>query len=183
MLKKYKTIAIYAGAVILILAALVINHLTPAQSNHGEIFIPNAEAISPQEEHAFITVDIKGAIQNPGVYKIGLDSRMYQLIDQAGGVLEDAQLSTINLAMFLSDARSYTIPFIGDEVINIEDPLININEASIERLSSLPNIGPSTAQAIIDYRNETPFRSNEAIMEVRGIGEATFDAIKDLITH
>mgnify|MGYP001152331882 CR=1 FL=1 len=184
MFTKYKTFIIYSGAVLLILLALLLNQFTPiSKKQYDDIFIPNAEAISPKETTPYITVDIKGAVLNPGVYIMDVDSRMYQLIDKAGGVLKDANLDHINLAMFLSDAKSYTVPKEGEAIPVIENPLININEASIERLSSLPNIGPSTAQAIIDFREDEPFKTNEDIMNVRGIGEATFEAIKDLITH
>lgn len=60
---------------------------------------------------------------------------------------------------------------------------ININAADVTQLESLPGIGPATAQAIVDYREANgPFKSIEAIKEVRGIGDAKFDAIKDLIS-
>jgi len=77
------------------------------------------------------------------------------------------------LALFLALAPS---------VPAVESPAVDINAASEEQLTELPGIGPSKAKAIVEYRAATPFRSVEEMMNVRGIGQSTFDNLKDKIT-
>jgi len=121
-------------------------------------------------------------------------ARVQDAISAAGGFLADADKTGINLAQLLEDGEQLDIPF-GEgaslviptpEVENVdpgETELININTASQFQLESLPGIGPTTAQKIIDYREENgPFSTIEEIMDVSGIGPGTFERIKDLIT-
>jgi len=142
------------------------------------------------KEPEYIYIDIKGQVQNPGVYKVLTDSRLFQLLNVAGGTTSQADTLAINLSLKLYDQQVIYIPSYEDEypIITevIDDPssgIININSASLELLDTLPGIGPSTAQSIIDYRTDTGFfESIEDIMNVTGIGEATFNEIKDIIT-
>ena len=150
---------------------------------------PERETIMPlppqvkEEEPSTMIIDIKGEIKNPGVYKVKTGARLYEVINLAGGLTIHANLYAINLALILQDQSSIIIPH-KEESIEEKDPykLISISEAEHIVLVTLPNIGPATAQAIIDYREtHGPFETIEDIMNVRGIGVATFDAIKDLI--
>jgi len=61
-------------------------------------------------------------------------------------------------------------------------PQVNINEAPLELLQTIPGIGPVLAQRIVEYRKETPFKTIEEIKKVSGIGDATFEKMKDYIT-
>ena len=109
----------------------------------------------------FIYVDIKGAVYNPGVYKVSNSTRLFQLITKAGGLLKNADEISVNFSILLLDEQVIYIPRIGELVptdVNQEDEdtegLININDATLIELETLPGIGPSTAQSIIDYRIE-----------------------------
>jgi len=136
----------------------------------------------------YIYVDIKGEVNNPGVYKILDDTRLFELIEMAGGFTNEANDLAINRSILLEDQDVIIIPSMNDMDAtsgsqNTSGSLININTASSSELERLPNIGPATAQAIINYRDNTSsFLSIEDIMNVPGIGESTFEAIKDLIT-
>jgi competence protein ComEA len=114
-------------------------------------------------------------------------------ISAAGGFLADAEKSQINLAALLEDGEKLDIPYIegaspvlatpGATVVAVTTELININTASSADLESLPGIGPTTAQKIIDYREQNgPFINAEDIINVSGIGPGTYERIKDLIT-
>ena len=152
-----------------------------------------------------IAVHVVGAVPRPGLYEFAEGSRVQDAIDAAGGLLASASVDTINLAALLEDGQQLNIPFkAGEEpsTSNSSDDtslvlpgateasssgssqdLININTASVEELDSLPSIGPTIAQRIIDYRDENgPFQTIEDILNVSGVGPSTFDQIKDLIT-
>ena len=137
----------------------------------------------------YIYVDIKGAVFNPGVYKVENNTRLFQAIAKAGGLLEAADNNAINLSMLLKDEQVVYIPEEGEEFPNVaicsddSNDLVNINTASKSQLETLPGVGPSTAQSIIDYREGNgEFSLIEDIMNVTGIGETTFNDIKDFIT-
>lgn len=130
----------------------------------------------------YIYIDIKGEVRVPGVYKVSNGTRLYQVIEQAGGLTKDADVLGYNLSLVLSDQQVIVIPNKAQEFDYDEESLISISTASLQLLMSLPNIGPATAQAIIDYRNEHGhFQTIEEIMNVRNIGVATFDAIAPFI--
>lgn len=151
-------------------------------------------ALQPAPTRAPIVVQVDGAVPRPGVYELPEGSRVQDAITAAGGLLADADASGINLAARLEDGQQINIPGGGTgaappELFAVPAPtavrvdLININTASLEELDSLPGIGPTTAQKIIDYRTEHGnFSHIEDIMNVSGIGPATFDDIRDLIT-
>lgn len=152
-----------------------------------------------------IAVHVIGAVPRPGLYEFAEGARVQDAIDAAGGLLASASVDTINLAALLEDGQQLDIPYkAGEEPTtsnsnddtSLELPgateessagssqdLININTASVEELDSLPGIGPTIAQRIIDYRDENgPFQTIEDILNVSGVGPSTFEQIKDLIT-
>ena len=168
---------------------------------------PAGEAIvlQPAPTKSPIAVHVIGAVPRPGLYEFVEGVRVQDAIDAAGGLLASANVDSINLAALLEDGQQLNIPYKSGEeptpgsisedpleLPNDEEPvsteapdveLININTASLEELDSLPGIGPTIAQRIIDYRDENgPFNTIEDIQNVSGIGPSTFDEIKDLIT-
>ncbi len=129
----------------------------------------------------------------PAVYRLPPGSLVEDAVRAAGGAAPDADLDGINLARELSDQQQVYVPregetdppppLSGGEVSPPEQPLVNINTATAAELEALPNIGPTTAQRIIEYRqNYGPFESIEQIMEVPGIGQVTFEKIQVYIT-
>ena len=170
----------------LLAAGLILLVSSPAR---GEpITLPPAPTPAP------ITVDVSGAVAQPGVYQLNPGCRVQDAIDAAGGLLANAYAETVNLAMPLNDGTKVLIPARPEpasitagesSVKNSPDvpTLININTASAELLKELPGIGDAKAQAIIDYRESYgPFTAVEQIMNVSGIGQAIFDGLKEQIT-
>jgi len=160
-------------------------------SNQEPITVSNNNNSESQVVIEYIYVDVKGYVNNPGVYKVEKDTRLFQVITKAGGLQNDADINAVNMSIQLYDEQVVYIPSIYDEVappIIIDNSTqqngkININNASKSSLETLPGIGPSTAQKIIDYRQENgDYSSIEEIKNVPGIGEVTYDEIKDLIT-
>ncbi len=152
-----------------------------------------------------IWVDVSGSVNNPGLYKASSNTRLKSLIDQAGGLSDQADKGffyrNFNLARFVSDQEKIYIPSYW-EVQNgyfVENPqlisswqtnftqsntehstnLISINNATIDELDTLPGIGKTLAQKIINNR---PFQSLEELLTKKIINQSTFEKIKDLIS-
>ena len=168
----------------------------------NEVTVLNEAELSeiPQEEiQAEIFVDVCGAVANPGVYEMDADSRVFQVIEAAGGFLPEAASASVNQAQPVSDGQQIYVPTqeeveegtmsaviqqtetAGDS--DMAEGVVNINTADADILKSLSGIGDAKAQAILAYREEYgAFSAIEEIMQVPGIKESTFSAIKDKIT-
>jgi competence protein ComEA len=170
----------------------------------------SAILLMPPPTPALWVIQISGAVTLPGVYELPAGSRLRDAVQAAGGLTEDASLSTVNLAALLEDGKSIVVrvntptpvpaqlrPSVTPKPAaqNETDPsstagrpsdsggLININTATLEELDQLPAIGPVIAQRIIEYRTtQGPFTSIEDILNVEGVGQVTFEKIKELIT-
>ncbi|OPF52745.1 helix-hairpin-helix domain-containing protein [Clostridium baratii] len=144
-----------------------------------------------------IAVDIKGEVKKPGVYYVNDGSIILDLINEAGGTTNKANLDTINRAQKLKENECIVIPNVNDVNNDVgvsaksltngsskkEDDKVNINTADADELNKLNGVGPSKANAIIKYREENgSFKSIEDIKDVSGFGEATFEKIKDSIS-
>ena len=149
---------------------------------------------------ATIKVYISGEALHPGVYELQADARADDALGAAGGPTSNAALERVNLAKRLSDEEHIHIPgwqeeAVGSQTIqdapapalsgklNSEDSWkLNINTATVEEFTSLPNIGPSKAAAIADYRERMgPFESVDDLKNVSGIGDKITDSIRDLV--
>ena len=156
---------------------------------------PSGQAVllRPAPTEKPVIVYVTGAVPRPGVYALPKNARVQDAISAAGGFLAEAEKSQINLAALLEDGQKLEIPYIEGaspviatpipDVVTSTTELIDINIASAEELESLPGIGPTTAQKIIEYREQNgPFLNIEDIINVSGIGPGTYERIKDLIT-
>lgn len=217
MMEKKRVLAI--GIVILFL--LLAFQMYPKKE---ELIIeePLLEKMEEIPKTDFIQVDIKGAVQRPGVYEMSENERVQDVIKKSGGLLENAFLNTINLSKKLEDEMVIII-YTKEEIDNfmeeetrtlkqentcicpkidndacIKEAITNITTNKTEQTISkqvslnngtkadfetLPGIGPSKASAIIEYRTlHGKFENIEEIKKVSGIGEATFEKIKDYLT-
>lgn len=139
-----------------------------------------------------IKVYITGQVRNPGVIEVEEGSRLEDVVEKAGGFLEDADLLRINLAIKVKDEGMYIIPKEGDPIpeamyspsnVQKDESKININTASEAELQQLPRIGPALAKSIVEYREKYgPFKKIDEIKNVPRIGDKTFEGLKDLIT-
>ena len=137
-----------------------------------------------------IFVDVKGAVKHPGVFETTKDKRVKDLIEEAGGLLDDADTSTLNLSQRVKDQMVIYVLKHGEKPKQISDggssssntDVININTANKEQLMKISGVGKTKAEAIISYREKNgDFKKKEDITKVRGIGKATFDKSKDNI--
>lgn len=147
----------------------------------------NSEPVSV-EEVKNIFVDIKGAVHNEGVYEAREGMRVKDIVDLAGGFIEEAEVRQVNMAERVEDEMVIYVPRIGEELTEVDSNTISdkakgkvsLNKATQEEFETLSGIGPSKAAAIISYREENgPFKKLEDLMQVSGIGEKSFEKIKD----
>ncbi len=158
-----------------------------------------------QEETEKIAVHIIGEVNKPGIIYLEEGARINDAIEEAGGETKEADLAQVNLAYVLQDGQKIYIPNKKEKITTYiiqesgnngvveensntneskgENEKVNINTASQSELDGLPGIGDSIAQRIIDYREQNGnFKSIEELKEVKGIGEAKFEEIKDRVT-
>jgi len=136
------------------------------------------------ESPELIYVDICGAVAEEGFYELPFDSRVFDAVEMAGGLLETADTKRINLAQKIYDQQKIIIPAIGDGLAEEETSggLVNINTASKSLLEDLPGIGPVYAERILEYRQKNGgFKSKEELMEIKGIGEKTYAGMEECI--
>jgi len=140
-------------------------------------------------------VDVKGAVNYPGVYEVLEDERVIDVIKKAGGLKEGADEAKINFAQRVEDEMVLYIPLIGEDVSNVtiatgsnegqaskKEEMVNINLATLEELQTLPGIGPSKAQAIITFREENgSYQTIDDLKLVGGIGDKTFEKLQEFI--
>ncbi|HKL47151.1 MAG TPA: SLBB domain-containing protein [Candidatus Izemoplasmatales bacterium] len=138
----------------------------------------------PVEESYYIK--ITGAVFDPGIYLLTEGLTMMDVINSAGGLTIEADLSQIDFSFLVSENASIHIISTNElttEIPDVSEERLNINIASVDELQSLSGIGIILAERIIEYRESNgPFDSIEAIMDVSGIGESIYDQIKDDIT-
>ena len=150
--------------------------------------LPSITPTGPTPPPGPLHVSIDGAVQQPGDYVLPPGSLLDDALRAAGGPRDEADLAQINLAQDLQDGQRVHVPRSG-EVLPTPTPYglsvngrIDVNLADSALLQTLPKVGPTTAGRIIEYREtQGPFETVEQIQEVKGIGPATFEGIKDLI--
>lgn len=152
-----------------------------------------------EERHEKIKVYITGEIKQPGVKELEEGDRIEDLINIAGGLTTNADISGVNLAYYVQDGMKVCIPNVNEknqnEIISMENEdgiiknmenksqgKINLNTASLTELCALPGVGESLAQRIIDYREENgKFEKKEDLKNVSGFGEKKYENLKDYI--
>lgn len=153
-----------------------------------------------------LVVHVAGAVISPGVVRVSADGRVVDAVRAAGGLRADADADRVNLAAPVTDGQRVVVPAVGQEIPvevvpsgpaapgaggapgntgipDVPAGPIDLNAATAEQLDTLPGVGPSTAAAILAHRDESgPFRSVDDLLDVRGIGEAKLEALRDLVT-
>lgn len=133
-------------------------------------------------ENSSVIVDIKGEVHTPGVYEVDPDSRINDVIKLAGGFTVEADQLYVNLAQKVQDEMTIIVPKQGadDRTGQSDSTKVRINYATESEIKTLNGIGPSKAQAIIQYREENGFfKTIEDLLNVSGIGESTLDNIRN----
>lgn len=199
IIKKNRILFITAACTISIVMAAV---LFLALGNNRTITVEQAESLTAEDKSVkekgseeTVYVDVSGCVKKPGVYEVSAACRIFEVIEKAGGVTKDADTSSINQAEPVTDGQKINVPGKNSpreedsysdkaQAAGEKDPgKININTATSSLLQEIPGVGPVTAEKIISYREQNGyFRSIGDIKNVSGIGDKTYEKMKDLIT-
>lgn len=147
---------------------------------------------SPEQD--LITVDVKGAVKSPGIYDLPVGSRVHDAVQKAGGLTDEADGKSLNLAQKVSDEALVYVPTKGEEAASQQaatgatpssskEKKVNLNKASLEELKQVKGLGGKRAQDIIDHREANgKFKSVDELKKVSGIGAKTIEKLKDYVT-
>lgn len=154
----------------------------------------NKEEKEESPEQDLITVDVKGAVKSPGIYDLPVGSRVHDAVQKAGGLTEEADSKSLNLAQKISDEALVYVPTKGEEATSQQaasetspstskEKRVNLNKASLEELKQVKGLGGKRAQDIIDHREANgKFKSVDELKKVSGIGAKTIEKLKDYVT-
>lgn len=203
-IKEYKIIVICTGLGLLVGGFFLLKPTpqTPVKETNlqAEVVAVSKDSSTEKEvkeesvEQDLITVDVKGAVKSPGIYDLPVGSRVNDAVQKAGGLTEQADSKSINLAQKVSDEALVYIPTKGEEAVSQQtgsgtvssrskEKKVNLNKASLEELKQVKGLGGKRAQDIIDHRETNgKFKSVDELKKVSGIGAKTIEKLKDYVT-
>ena len=206
-IKEYKIIVICTSLGLLVSGFFLLKpapHTPVKETNlQAEVAAVSKDSVSKKEvkkeekeeslEQDLITVDVKGAVKAPGIYDLPVGSRVNDAVQKAGGLTEQADSKSINLAQKVSDEALVYVPTKGEEAnqqansgassSTNKEKKVNLNKASLEELKQVKGLGGKRAQDIIDHRETNgKFKSVEELKKVSGIGAKTIEKLKDYVT-
>ena len=204
-IKEYKIIVICTGLGLLVGGFFLLKPApqTPIKETNlqAEVAAVSKDSVSEKEvkkeepvEQDLITVDVKGAVKAPGIYDLPVGSRVNDAVQKAGGLTEQADSKSLNLAQKVSDEALVYVPTKGEESASQQagsgapsstskDKKVNLNKASLEELKQVKGLGGKRAQDIIDHRETNgKFKSVDELKKVSGIGAKTIEKLKDYVT-
>ncbi|HEU6549744.1 TPA: helix-hairpin-helix domain-containing protein [Streptococcus pneumoniae] len=204
-IKEYKIIVICIGLGLLVGGFFLLKPApqTPVKETNlqAEVAAVSKDSSTEKEvnkeeplEQDLITVDVKGAVKSPGIYDLPVGSRVNDAVQKAGGLTEQADSKSLNLAQKVSDEALVYVPTKGEESASQQagsgapsstskDKKVNLNKASLEELKQVKGLGGKRAQDIIDHRETNgKFKSVDELKKVSGIGAKTIEKLKDYVT-
>ena len=203
-IKEYKIIVMCTGLGLLVGGFFLLKPApqTPVKETNlqAEVAAVSKDLLTEKEvkeeplEQDLITVDVKGAVKSPGIYDLPVGSRVNDAVQKAGGLTEQADSKSLNLAQKVSDEALVYVPTKGEEAASQQtasgtasstskEKKINLNKASLEELKQVKGLGGKRAQDIIDHRETNgKFKSVDELKKVSGIGAKTIEKLKDYVT-
>ena len=203
-IKEYKIIVICTGLGLLVGGFFLLKPApqTPVKETNlqAEVAAVSKDSSTEKEEKEepveqdLITVDVKGAVKSPGIYDLPVGSRVNDAVQKAGGLTEQADSKSLNLAQKVSDEALVYVPAKGEEVASektgsgtasstSKEKKVNINKASLDELKQVKGLGGKRAQDIIDHRETNgKFKSVDELKKVSGIGAKTIEKLKEYVT-
>lgn len=176
------------GAVVVLVlvglgCAVLVSALVP-KGGGTELARPEPSA-SAAAEGPVMLVHVLGEVVDPGLYELSEGDRVVDAVAAAGGFTEAAEQGGVNLARPLTDGEQLVVPAVGQAPAPgvVSDGRVNLNTADQATIETLPRVGPALAARIIAWRDANGgFASVDDLLNVTGIGQKTFDGLRDLVT-
>ena len=201
-IKEYKIIVICAGLGLVLGGFFLLKPFsqTPAKETQVQTEVTTVSKDEKEDknqkeevvEQDLITVDVKGAVKSPGIYDLPVGSRINDAVQKAGGLTDNADSKSINLAQRISDEALVYVPTKEEATSQEahsnasntkENKKVNLNKASLEELKQVKGLGAKRAQDIIDHRESNgKFKSVDELKKVSGIGAKTIEKLKEYVT-
>jgi competence protein ComEA len=174
-----------ALAGVVAVASLVLVAVNRPDPPTGE-FSVSADETTNEAIEQFLYVHVVGEVASPGMYQLPIGARLVDAVFAAGGLTEDADNASVNLARELADGEQiivFSISQVGQEVGTTASGLVSLNRASDKELEELPGIGPALSSRIIAWREANGgFKSVQDLLKVTGIGESLLAGVIELVT-
>jgi competence protein ComEA len=133
-----------------------------------------------------IYVHVAGSVKSPGIYQLDSGTRVFDAVLAAGGFTSKANQSSVNMARALNDGEQLLVASVTSDALfggAMTSTMISLNQATASQLEDLPGVGPALAGRMIDWRSANGgFKSKEDLLNITGIGDKLFAAVKDLVT-
>ena len=174
-----------ALAGVVAVASLVLVAVNRPEPPTGEFSVSADETVNEVSQQ-FLYVHVVGEVQSPGMYQLPIGARLVDAVFAAGGLTEEADNASVNLARELTDGEQiivFSIAQEGDAAGTTSSGLVSLNRAGDKELEELPGIGPALAARIIAWREANGgFKSVQDLLKVSGIGESLLSGVIDLVT-
>ena len=185
LLAEFSPRALKATITVIAVVGFGVYVFSSSFSNQPKVTLSKPSSSDTQDvKSPSIYIHVAGAVRKPGIYQLDSGSRVFDAVLLAGGFTNKANQTSVNMARILNDGEQLLVSSGSSNAqVQQESSLISLNQASSSQLEDLPGVGPALAGRMVDWRTANGgFKSKEDLLNVAGIGDKLFAAVKDLVT-
>jgi competence protein ComEA len=185
LLAEFSPRALKASITVIAVVGFGVYVFSSSFGNQPKVTLSKPSSSNTQDvKSPSIYIHVAGAVRKPGIYQLDSGSRVFDAVLLAGGFTQKANQTSVNMARILNDGEQLLVSSgTSNAQVQQESSLISLNQASSSQLEDLPGVGPALAGRMVDWRTANGgFKSKEDLLNVAGIGDKLFAAVKDLVT-
>ena len=185
LLAEFSPRALKASITVIAVVGFAVYVFSSSFSSQPKVTLSKPSSSNTQDvKSPSIYIHVAGAVRKPGIYQLDSGSRVFDAVLLAGGFTNKANQTSVNMARILNDGEQLLVSSGSSSAqVQQESSLISLNQASSSQLEDLPGVGPALAGRMVDWRTANGgFKSKEDLLNVAGIGDKLFAAVKDLVT-